>query len=48
VICMKHDSQGLRSNIKGALQEQTVKDNICNQMEGGETAFRSRFNRILS
>jgi hypothetical protein len=48
VICMKHDSQGLRSNIKGALQEQTVKDNICNQMEGGETAFRSRFNRIWS
>ncbi len=48
VISMKHDSQGLRSNIQGALQEQAVKENICNQMEGGEKAFRSRFNRILS
>jgi len=48
VICMKHDSHGLRPNIKGALQEQAVKDNICDQMEGGEKAFRSRFNRILN
>jgi hypothetical protein len=48
VISMKHDSQGLRSNIQGALQEQAVKENICNQMEGGKKAFRSRFNRILS
>ncbi|MFT5807850.1 MAG: hypothetical protein ACI9LG_002144 [Moritella dasanensis] len=48
VISMKHDSQGLRYNIQGALQEQAVKDNICNQMEGGEKAFRSRFNRILN
>jgi energy-coupling factor transporter ATP-binding protein EcfA2 len=48
VISMKHDSQGLRSHIQGALQEQAVKDNICNQMEGGEKAFRSRFNRILN
>jgi len=48
VISMKHDAQGLRSNIQGALQEHAVKENICNQMEGGEKAFRSRFNRILS
>lgn len=45
---MIHDLQGPHSNIQGAFQEQSVKDNICNQMEGGEKAFRARFNRILN
>ncbi|MCD9530845.1 anti-phage protein Ppl [Photobacterium carnosum] len=48
VISMVHDRNGLRPNICGALQEQDVKDFICDQMEGGEIAFRSRFNRILN
>ncbi|WP_163920897.1 anti-phage protein Ppl [Photobacterium sp. Alg240-V54] len=48
VISMIHDKNGLRPNICGALQTQDVKELICNQMEGGEKAFRSRFSRILS
>ncbi|CAK6715536.1 hypothetical protein HORM4_660022 [Vibrio harveyi] len=45
---MVHDQNGLRPNVSGALQAQDVKELICNQMEGGEKAFRSRFSRILS
>ncbi|MGR5296924.1 anti-phage protein Ppl [Vibrio mediterranei] len=48
VISMLHDKHGLRPNVCGALQEQSVKDMICKQMEGGEKAFRSRFSRILT
>ncbi|EGR0171676.1 histidinol phosphatase [Vibrio alginolyticus] len=48
VISMVHDKNGLRPNICGSLQTQDVKELICNQMEGGEKAFRSRFSRILS
>ncbi|EKO3839027.1 AAA family ATPase [Vibrio harveyi] len=48
VISMVHDQNGLRPNVSGALQAQDVKELICNQMEGGEKAFRSRFSRILS
>ncbi|PLC58047.1 anti-phage protein Ppl [Photobacterium carnosum] len=48
VISMIHDKDGLRPHICGALQEQQVKSHICNQMEGGERAFRSRFSRILN
>jgi energy-coupling factor transporter ATP-binding protein EcfA2 len=48
VISMLRDRSGLRPNILGSLQEAEVKNNICNQMEGGERAFRSRFNRIVS
>lgn len=32
----------------GALQEAPMKALICRQMEGGEKAFRSRYERILS
>ncbi|WP_062569082.1 anti-phage protein Ppl [Pseudoalteromonas arabiensis] len=48
VISMLRDRSGLRPNILGSLQESEVKTNICNQMEGGERAFRSRFNRIVN
>nr|WP_240308472.1 anti-phage protein Ppl [Vibrio cholerae] len=48
VISMVHDRHGLRPNVCGALQEKDVKEMICNQMEGGEKAFRSRFSRILA
>ncbi|MEP1445556.1 MAG: anti-phage protein Ppl [Paraglaciecola sp.] len=48
VISMLRDRTGLRANILGSLQEADVKSNICNQMEGGEKAFRSRFNRIVT
>jgi len=48
VISMLHDKNGLRPNVCGSLQTQSVKDTILNQMEGGEKAFRSRFSRILS
>ncbi len=48
VISMVHDRHGLRPNVCGALQEKGVKEMICNQMEGGEKAFRSRFSRILA
>ncbi len=48
VISMKHDRAGLRPDLCGALQEKEVKALICRQMEGGEKAFRSRYERILS
>lgn len=48
VISMKHDRAGLRPDLCGALQEKEVKAMICRQMEGGEKAFRSRFERILN
>ncbi len=48
VISMIRDRNGLRPSTCGALQSQEVKDLICNQMEGGERAFRSRFSRILN
>lgn len=48
VISMTHDRHGLRPALCGALQETEMKKLICSQMEGGEKAFRSRFNRILS
>lgn len=48
VISMTHDRHGLRPALCGALQETEMKQLICSQMEGGEKAFRSRFNRILS
>ncbi|RBI68753.1 hypothetical protein DQ400_05140 [Vreelandella sulfidaeris] len=47
VISMVRDKNGLRPNECGALQEKSIKELICRQMEGGEKAFRSRFNRIL-
>lgn len=48
VISMKYDRTGLRPDLCGALQEQPVRALICQQMEGGEKAFRSRYARILS
>ncbi|BFU33330.1 MULTISPECIES: anti-phage protein Ppl [Enterobacter] len=48
VISMAHDRHGLRPALCGALQETKMKQLICSQMEGGEKAFRSRFNRILN
>lgn len=48
VISMKHDRTGLSPGLCGALQEAPMKALICQQMEGGEKAFRSRYERILS
>lgn len=48
VISMQHDRSGLSPGLCGALQETPVKELICRQMEGGEKAFRSRYERILS
>lgn len=48
VISMKHDRAGLRPDLCGALHEKEIKTLICHQMEGGEKAFRSRYERILS
>lgn len=48
VISMRHDHLGLRPDLCGALQERDMKSLICRQMEGGEKAFRSRYERILS
>ncbi len=48
VISMKHDRAGLSPSLCGALQEKEMKELICRQMEGGEKAFRSRYERILS
>ncbi|HHX4834564.1 anti-phage protein Ppl [Acinetobacter baumannii] len=47
IIAMKQVSKRLRPYTSGGLQDQTIKDFICNQMEGGELAFKARFNRIL-
>lgn len=48
VISMQHDRTGLYPGLCGALQEVPLKALICRQMEGGEKAFRSRYERILS
>lgn len=48
VISMQHDRTGLYPGLCGALQESLMKALICRQMEGGEKAFRSRYERILN
>lgn len=48
VISMQHDRTGLYPGLCGALQEAPMKALICRQMEGGEKAFRSRYERILN
>lgn len=47
IIAMKQVSKRLQPYCSGGLQDQSVKDFICNQMEGGELAFKARFKRIL-
>ncbi|KKD58538.1 hypothetical protein RN22_20710 [Grimontia sp. AD028] len=47
VVGMKQQAQRLEPHISGGLQEETVKEFICFQMEGGEKAFRTRFKRII-
>ncbi|TRX52741.1 anti-phage protein Ppl [Thalassomonas sp. M1454] len=47
VIGMKQDRQRLAPCIDGGLQEESVKNFICTQMEGGEKAFKSRYKRII-
>lgn len=47
VVGMKQQAQRLEPHISGGLQEDTVKEFICFQMEGGEKAFRTRFKRII-
>lgn len=47
VIAMKQQSKKLQPFVTGGLQDQPVRDFICDQMEGGEKAFKARFKRIL-
>lgn len=47
IVGMKQSQMRLTSHIAGGIQEKSVKDFICDQMEGGEKAFRSRFKRII-
>lgn len=47
VIAMKQRSRRLQPILIGGLQEKSIKDFICTQMEGGERAFKARYNRIL-
>lgn len=47
VVAMKQQSKKLQPFVVGGLQLTNVKEFICKQMEGGETAFTSRFNRII-
>ncbi|CCN40177.1 putative PHP N-terminal domain protein [Vibrio nigripulchritudo FTn2] len=47
IVGMKQVKMRLVPNIAGGIQDQAVKDFVCDQMEGGKTAFRSRFKRII-
>lgn len=47
VVGMKQQAQRLEPHISGGLQETVVKGFICDQMEGGEKAFKTRFKRII-
>lgn len=47
VFAMKQQSRKLQPIIAGGLQDKNIKDLICNQMEGGEPAFRTRYKRIM-
>nr|WP_145997859.1 anti-phage protein Ppl [Vibrio sp. vnigr-6D03] len=47
VVGMKQQAQRLEPHISGGLQESAVKGFICDQMEGGEKAFKTRFKRII-
>ena len=44
---MKQQAKRLEPFITGGLQLKNIKEFICKQMEGGEPAFKSRFNRII-
>lgn len=48
IVAMKQQSNKLQPFVVGGLQLKNVKEFICKQMEGGETAFKSRFNRIIN
>lgn len=47
IVGMKQEKMRLEPNIAGGIQDQSVKDFVCDQMEGGKPAFRSRFKRIV-
>lgn len=47
IVAMKQISKRLQPYKSGGLQDQSIRDFICNQMEGGELAFKARFKRIL-
>lgn len=47
IVGMKQEKMRLEPNIAGGIQDQFVKDFVCDQMEGGKPAFRSRFKRIV-
>ncbi len=47
IIAMKQQAKRLEPFITGGLQLKNIKEFICKQMEGGEPAFKSRFNRII-
>jgi ABC-type enterochelin transport system ATPase subunit len=47
VLPMVFSAGQIHQNDAGGLQERTVREQICNIMEGGRDAFRQRYKRIL-
>ncbi len=47
VMTMDFKNGQINSDSRGGLQETSVRQNICQVMEGGEQAFRQRYKRIL-
>lgn len=47
VMTMEFDKGQITLASAGGLQERSVRQDICRVMEGGETAFRQRYKRIL-
>ena len=45
IIAMNSESKGIEIYNKGTLEEENVKKEICDVMEGGERAFKMRANR---
>jgi predicted metal-dependent phosphoesterase TrpH len=46
VVVLHREGAGTSVRAHGALEKQTVRDAVCEIMEGGEPAFRSRFERL--
>jgi hypothetical protein len=46
VVVLHRGSSGTTVRARGALEKQAVRDAVCDILEGGESAFRSRFERL--
>ena len=47
VIPMEFINGQIENKLSGGLQEKTIREKICNIMEGGKPAFEQRYKRIL-